>query len=566
MKPKWLIKLFFVLTIILSASGENQFSVHLKVLDPSDKPVTEFEVQVIAANVNLNWKAGKNGEINVSHVGESRYQIIIRAAGFAPTMITMDRPKEDIERTVRLSKGQNIELVLTTKDGRSIPEDLEPIVVFPDFQERVWLSFQHQGRHEFDLNFTSLFKLKPGVYNFHMTEDSPKIYVFIDHPGFMRAFRAGPFGKEEWADGKLEIELPKPVELEIVVEQPNELSGKLPYDVWSVDIVRQSPDNETTGDLLARIKSDEMNMHTDREFLAPGGYWIVFQTGLKDRSTEFKEGQVNPAYYRDVKRVSFAPGRAEKVVFRYASYDENLQKGDYNCTINIRSQDNKPAAGLPYTLSFENMHFGSIAIKKGIIPDNGQIKLTSLAGGEETGYTLEIQEGKLGRYLFQFLGDDKNIELNYNIVPLEGNIALDITVEEIFTGEKVKISDLKGKVIYIEFWATWCGPCQGPMEHLCELAKKRKTDWEGKAVLLCISIDDKKEDVIQYVKSRGWLGVTHCWCHQGEPGFKSNGVKAYGITGVPTALLMNQSGTIIWRGHPGSFDIEANIDKLLTDR
>jgi hypothetical protein len=62
------------------------------------------------------------------------------------------------------------------------------------------------------------------------------------------------------------------------------------------------------------------------------------------------------------------------------------------------------------------------------------------------------------------------------------------------------------------------------------------------------------------------LGVRHLWCEEVEPGFKSVGAKTYGITGVPTALLIDQSGRIVWRGHPESFDIEANIDKLLKDK
>jgi len=565
-------KLLLGAMIVIAAAGaKNEFSVRLKVLETSGKPIGEFEVKVLAANVNLPWKQGKDGELEVlllSGVGGTRhYQVIVRAAGFAPAIIEMDRPDGDIEQTVKLTKGQRIELVLTAKDGRAIPEDLEPTVVFPDFQKKVWLSFQDQGRHEFDLNFTSLSKLRPGHYSFHIADDSPQIYVFIDHPGFMRAFRAGPFGKEELADGKLEIELPKPAELEIVVKPPKELLEKLPYDVWSVEIDRQSPDDETTGYPLGRVQSDEMEMRIDRKFLAPGGYWIFFQTRPADSSKGFERGRVNPAYYRDVRRYSFVPGQVEKVLFRYTAYDEDRYKGDRNVTINVCWHDGKPAAGLPYTLYHEDRHFGSVTIKEDMIPDNGQIQIIGLSGEEDASYfTLEIDKGKLGRYLFQLLGEEKTRELRYEIAPLKGNVAPDITVLDIFTGEKVKLSDFRGKVLFIEFWATWCGPCQRPMVHLCEIASERKADWDGKAVLLCVSIDDKKEDVIRYVSSRGWLGVRHLWCEEGEPGFKSAGAKSYGITGVPTSLIIDQSGTIVWRGHPGSFDIEGNIDKLLKDR
>ena len=566
------LEIVFALVIMLVAMGAaSGLNIHLRVIDSEGKSVPEFEVMVYAANLTAgHWQAGKDGEIDVrlSGVeGAGRYQVIVRAGGFAPAIIEMDRPERDIEQTVKLTKGQRIELVLTAKDGRAIPETLEPTVVFPDFQKRIWRSFQHQGRYELDLNFTSLTKLRPGHYHFYMAEDSPEIYIFLDHAGFMRAFRAGPFGKEELADGKLEIELPKPVELEIVVKPPKELLEKLPYDVWSVEIDRQSPDDETTGYPLTRIQSDEMNMRIDREFLAPGGYWIMFQTRPADKTVEFVQGRVNPAYYRDVRRYSFTPGQVEKVLFRYTAYDEDRYKGDRNVTINVCWHDGKPAAGLPYTLYHEDRHFGSVTIKEDMIPDNGQIQIIGLSGEEDTSYfTLEIDKGKLGRYLFQLLGEEKTRELRYEIAPLKGNVAPDITVLDIFTGKKVKLSDFRGKVLFIEFWATWCGPCQRPMVHLCEIASERKADWADKALLLCISIDEKKDDVIRYVSSRGWLGVRHLWCEEGEPGFKSAGAKSYGITGVPTSLIIDQSGTIVWRGHPGSFDIEGNIDKLLKDR
>lgn len=566
-----------VMIAIAAAGAKNEFNVRLKVLDPNEKLIPEFEVRTHSHEHGFDlWRKGKEGEILLRSKNDfpfsgsaMHYQVIIRSAGFAPAIIEMDRPEGDIERTVRLTKGQRIEMILTAKNGRDIPDSLIPRVIFADFQGGAWRSFQHKGKYEavFDYNFTSLVKVKAGHYTFNVAEDSPEIYVFIDHPGFMRAFRAGPFGKKKLANGKLEIKLPKPAELEIAVKPPKELLEKLPYDVWSVDIARQSPDDETTGYPLASIKSDKMDMRIDKEFLAPGGYWITFQTRPADRSVGFESGRVNPAYFTDWKKYSFTPGQVEKVVFRYTAYDKNRHKGDHSVTINVRWHNGKPAAGVPYTLYHEDRHFGSLTIKEGMIPDNGQIEITSLSGEEDTShFTLEIDKGKLGRYLFQLLGEEKTRELEYKIAPLKGDMAPDITFVDIFTGQRVKFSDFSGKVLFVEFWGTWCGPCQRPMAHLCEIASERKADWDGKGVLLCVSIDDKKEDVIRYVSSRGWLGVRHLWCEEGEPGFKSVGAKTYGITGVPTALLIDQSGRIVWRGHPGSFDIEANIDKLLKDK
>jgi len=304
----------------------------------------------------------------------------------------------------------------------------------------------------------------------------------------------------------------------------------------------------------------------NQEFFAPGNYWITLNTEPADNSKRYELERVNPAYYRDMKEYSFAPGQVEKVVFEYSAYDENRYKGDYNATINVRRYNGKPAAGAAYTIDYSDKHFESMSIQEGTIPDNGRIELTGVAGGEDVGFTLEIDKGKLGSYFFQLRGKEKTRELSYKIVPSKDNVAPDITVLDIFTNKKTRISDYKGKVLFVEFWATWCGPCQNPMAKVCKIASKRKADWNGKVALLCISIDKKKKDVISHVRSRGWLGVRHLWCHKGKPGFGSDGAKAYGIMGIPTALIIDQSGQIVWRGHPGSFDLETNIDKLLNDK
>jgi thiol-disulfide isomerase/thioredoxin len=572
MKCDEFLKLAFGMVMLTATTLAGEFNVHLKVLDSNDKPVPEFEVITYSHDQGFApWKKGKDSEILLKSrdydfpaFGDIMHcQIITRAAGFAPAIIEMDRPEGDIERTVRLTKGQSIEMVLTEKNGRAISDSLIPLVVFPDFQDTAWHSFQHKGKYEFDYNFTSLVKVKAGHYTFNIADDSPEIYVFIDHPGFMRAFRAGPFSRKELADGRLKVELPKPATLEVVFEPPKDWVGDLPYTKCNLKVMRKHPDEKRLFPVVS-IKSEIPRLYMPPEFFAPGNYWIELNTGPSDDSEASVEGKANPAFYRDMKEFSLTAGQAEKVVFQYTPYDENSYKGDYSINVNIRWHNGKPAMGVPYTLYYEDKHFGSIIIEEAEVPDDGQIKLAGLAGGDDAPhFTLEIEKGKIGRYLFQLLGEEKKRELEYKIAPLEGNMAPDITVVDIFTGEEVKLSDYRGKVIFVEFWATWCGPCQSPTAKLCQMASKRKNDWADKAALLCISIDEKKEHVINHVRNRGWLAVRHLWCHKGEPGWKSDAAQKYRIAGVPTALLIDQSGNIVWRGHPESVDIEAKIDELL---
>ena len=71
-----------------------------------------------------------------------------------------------------------------------------------------------------------------------------------------------------------------------------------------------------------------------------------------------------------------------------------------------------------------------------------------------------------------------------------GNKAIDFEVELLNDG-KVKLSDYYGKPIFLNFWATWCGPCVREMPHIQEVSE----EYGDKVVILAINISDSSEDV-----------------------------------------------------------------------
>ena len=75
-----------------------------------------------------------------------------------------------------------------------------------------------------------------------------------------------------------------------------------------------------------------------------------------------------------------------------------------------------------------------------------------------------------------------------------GNKAIDFEVELLNDG-KVKLSDYYGKPIFLNFWATWCGPCVREMPHIQEVSE----EYGDKVVILAINISDSSEDVKAFV-------------------------------------------------------------------
>lgn len=136
-----------------------------------------------------------------------------------------------------------------------------------------------------------------------------------------------------------------------------------------------------------------------------------------------------------------------------------------------------------------------------------------------------------------------------------GNPAPDFTMTDI-DGQEVSLSDFRGKVVYLDFWASWCGPCMREMPYFREL-KERMADQED-LVYLYISIDTDQQAWRNAVERNHITGV-----HLNTPG-RERGVPAlYNVKWIPTFFLIGRDGNIIDNRPPKPSDPE--IDQALLD-
>lgn len=129
---------------------------------------------------------------------------------------------------------------------------------------------------------------------------------------------------------------------------------------------------------------------------------------------------------------------------------------------------------------------------------------------------------------------------------------------ENFNGGTTSLDDFKGKVTYIDIWATWCLPCRGEIPALKELEKK----FHGKDVaFVSISIDQNKDEWKEFVKSEDLKGVQLF----AENAFESQFIQDYGIRQIPTFIIIDKEGKIVNADapRPSSDEIIGLLEGLL---
>ena len=136
-----------------------------------------------------------------------------------------------------------------------------------------------------------------------------------------------------------------------------------------------------------------------------------------------------------------------------------------------------------------------------------------------------------------------------------GDVAPDFTVE-MLDGSHITLSNLRGKVVLVNFWATWCPPCRQEMSHLQKDVIDRFAGED--LVVLPISRGEKRETVEAFIEKMGYTFPI------GLDGNQSI-YKKYASNYIPRSVVVGKDGKVVYVGVGYDEEIAKSIDNAITE-
>ncbi|QDV25928.1 TlpA disulfide reductase family protein [Aureliella helgolandensis] len=161
-------------------------------------------------------------------------------------------------------------------------------------------------------------------------------------------------------------------------------------------------------------------------------------------------------------------------------------------------------------------------------PEGSLVRLTIISAGESAQNARVVS---LRRGTFSEL----DMFVDGRLLPTD-SVAPNFRFQRLSDASESELVDLAGRVLVIDFWASWCGPCITTLDELQTIIGEHP-EWEGKVELLAVSVDGEKEDAIRIAKEKKWSGMTVLWA---GPEL----LRTYHVGSLPTVFIVDEQGRI----------------------
>ena len=125
-------------------------------------------------------------------------------------------------------------------------------------------------------------------------------------------------------------------------------------------------------------------------------------------------------------------------------------------------------------------------------------------------------------------------------------------------GNRIKLSDMRGKPVVLNFWASWCGPCKSEMPDFEEAYK----EYGGDITFMIVNLTDGKNETVDtaqaFIDSQGYTFPVYF-------DTDSNGAAAYGVSSIPVTYFIDAQGYLVayGRGALNGETLKSGIDMLI---
>lgn len=133
--------------------------------------------------------------------------------------------------------------------------------------------------------------------------------------------------------------------------------------------------------------------------------------------------------------------------------------------------------------------------------------------------------------------------LGVEVGPRVGQRAPDFSLPDL-SGTPVRLASFRGCPVVLDFWATWCRPCQTSVAILETLRQKYAP--RGLKVV-AVSLDYRREDAVRFLEVSGYRGFIALWAPFAET---RTIARLFGVEAIPRTVLLDRQGIIRFTGHP----------------
>lgn len=113
-------------------------------------------------------------------------------------------------------------------------------------------------------------------------------------------------------------------------------------------------------------------------------------------------------------------------------------------------------------------------------------------------------------------------------------------------GAPIALDALRGRLVLIDFWATWCGPCMAEADHM--IAINRQYAEKGLCII-GVSLDRDQAALVRVAQQKGFI-----WPQIFDGANRNALSQQFGVTGIPRTFLLGPDGAVLWVGHPAQMD------------